>query len=228
MKSNKTTLLIFSIALMTLTNHAASWAMNIQEETDSQPKQSTATYPSNICFSSSITNLSARQTCLPRIDPPITNVLPESFFNDSCCLYEEILVTRINQDGEDEEIGAITFYYLKNSPISSTLSSDDPKNRYIYHGYIKSLFVDRHLRKKKIGSTLFSKAINTMTSHGCKKIVWKALPFGVNELSQKQLNNFYSKRGGQLLPPSSHKGENGFYFVYTHNEQQNTLTTENS
>jgi GNAT superfamily N-acetyltransferase len=228
MKSNKTTLLIFSIALMTLVNHATSWAMNIQDETDTQLiKQSAASYPENISFSSVITNLSARQTCLPIIKPPITNVLPESFFNDSCCLYEEILVTRINQDEEDEEIGAISFYYLKNLPTNSTLSINY-KDRYEYHGYIASLFVDRHLRKKKIGSTLFSKAINTMTSHGCKKIIWKALPFGVNELSQKQLNNFYSKRGGQLLPPSSHKGENGFYFVYTHNEQQNTLTTENS
>jgi GNAT superfamily N-acetyltransferase len=63
---------------------------------------------------------------------------------------------------------------------------------------INRLLVEEAFRNKGIGTKLLKIAIGKMVNHGCEEVRWYAYPFRGN-LTQEQLNAFYSKRGGVKL-----------------------------
>lgn len=128
--------------------------------------------------------------------------------------------TVVTTDG----VGSINFGYYSHPKKISTLVKKINQKQYHYDcdGHIYEFFVEEPYRKSGIGSHLFSKAIQTMTALGCKKITWRSYPYGSSkpiEQEQGPLNAFYTKRGGRLLSETETNEPGEYIFVYTPNQQ---------
>lgn len=193
MKPNTITVfnLLFSISLW------LSTAVAMQ-----QPTQAiTSSQQPNVNFVHSQQTATARS--LDPMSPYYSEDLSRDFFTDPSGVFEEITATKKDSCNNVQTIGSIDFFYLQKEASS--------KNNYPYSGYIHLLFVDCNERKRGLGSTLLFKALNTMCSHGCTKVLLKAIPFGRQKLTQEQLNTFYSNCGGHKLPQTSPSDQKNFF-----------------